>query len=103
MDIERDDLVKQFRASGLTQKAFCTHKNIKHAHLRYLLYRKNNPSKKATTFAQSSQPAFIRLDEQFLSTHRSAPDTLSGCCTIIHGRFSIRQLAELVAGLRDVC
>jgi hypothetical protein len=53
--------VKQFRASGLTQKAFCAHKNIKHAHLRYLLYRKNNLSKKATTFVQSSQPALFAL------------------------------------------
>jgi hypothetical protein len=47
MDITHDDVVEQFRASGLTQSVFCIDKKIRHNHLRYLLYKKNKTLIKA--------------------------------------------------------
>jgi hypothetical protein len=78
MDIAHDNLVEQFRASGLTQRTFCIGKNIKQTHLRYLLYKKNKTPNQSAAPAQGSLPALIRLDEQTISTYLSAVDTSRG-------------------------
>lgn len=96
MEITTENLIATFRTSGLTQTAFCKEHNITLERLRYFLYRKNKAisAKKQTTKKSLSKPAFVSFDKPPISI-QDLPNTI----TIIHGNFTIKQVAALVSNL----
>jgi hypothetical protein len=78
------EVVAQFYASGLTQKAFCAQQSISPSLLQYHL-RKSRQS------SQASAGSFLALD----SSSEHAP--IECAVLILQGTFTLRQIATLVA------
>jgi hypothetical protein len=100
MEITNDNLVATFRASGLTQAAFCKEQNIALERLRYYLYRKNREtsSNKQATVKRVPKPAFISFDNPAAIACNSNQD-LPNTVTIIRGKFTFKQVAALISNL----
>lgn len=95
---QHPDLITQFKASGLTQEAFCNTHSISIEKLRYYLYKKNKKLK--------TKPLRKSLPQQFISfpaaTPRPAVENRSSF-TVVHGQFTIKELSDLFQTMRDAC
>jgi hypothetical protein len=78
------DLATRYRASGLTQKAFCDQDSVSISALRYHLYRKRKPAGAAL---QSTS---------FVSLPVRSTSCLTGTVVVIRGTFEPTAIAELV-------
>jgi hypothetical protein len=101
MDATNIDIVSTFKSSGLTQDAFCRENGITLERLRYYLYKKKgckNGPKTRTRRQKSSSPAFISFN-QAEKTISKIDEGIKLNYTIIHGKFTSRDLITLVRDL----
>jgi|GEM_PF-2491911 hypothetical protein len=105
MELTNESLVPTFRNSGSTQKDFCEKHNISLVKLQYHLYRrgkrkssgigkesnKNNRQPDFITFNKTESPASVITEE------------IRREVTIIHGRFSAKELASLLLEMEGAC
>ena len=98
MNNRNGNLTAEFKASEKTQRAFCNDRGISIHTLRYHLYKKGNrrlsahASPKATPV--STVPAFLSFNSG-MTAGKLSPRRF----TIIHGTFSITDIAELLSGV----
>lgn len=99
-----ENTVATFRASGLTQEAFCKEHGITLARLRYYLYKKTNVKnvRKAKTRRSNTLPPFISFNKANDPAPEIDYDAYSSL-TIIHGKFTSKQLAAFIAELDLIC
>lgn len=100
MDQANDALVTQFRESGLTQETFCKNNDISLERLRYHLYKK----KPANAAKNGNRGCDRKKSPSFISFQQPIGDLLpqkstTSNYTIVHGKFSCKQLAELIREL----
>jgi hypothetical protein len=103
MEFSNETLAEAFKASGLTQQQFCDKHEIKLERLRYYLYKKVKKSNRAHSKQreQSASPAFISFDK--ISSPQDCNISNKSACTIIHGNFSIEDLASFISVLGQKC
>jgi hypothetical protein len=92
------NLAADFRRSGKTQQDYCTKNNVSIHTLRYYLYKK--PRRKSSAVSQPEQPdPAATVVPSFISFNReSHPENKSRhSFTVIHGFFSITELAEILS------
>ena len=104
MEITDENLVTTFRASGLTHEAFCREYNITLERLRYHLYKKTNVKivKKKRSRKKNSAPAFISFNNADSSVSKIFQEANTSL-TIIHGKFTPKQLASFISELDSIC
>jgi hypothetical protein len=95
MNNSYSDIVSKFKSSGKTQEVFCKENNVPIESLRYYLYKKDKrkSSKSAITDKSFTSPAFISFnkpDTEHIGSNKH-------CVTIITGRFTIKELSNLIA------
>lgn len=99
-----ENLAATFRTSGLTQEVFCKEHGITLERLRYYLYKKTNTKTERKKRNRRSQavPAFISFNKTDGISSTVIQDT-SSSLTIIHGKFTPKQLAALIYELDQTC
>lgn len=101
MALTNEMLVPTFKASGLTQEEFCKSHNITLDKLRYHLYKKKKSQKEsADLFSLRAAPTFISFERQ---AELDPKGDKAKACTIIHGRFSIKELVSIIKELERIC
>lgn len=95
MDINDENLVDAFRKSGKTQAEFCREHAIAIQKLQYYLYKKGKTTVKLSSRGHNHTlpPSFI----SFKTRGHHHTDTLSA--TIIHGRFTLAEISNLIHSL----
>ena len=98
MNIPARSLADDFRRSGKTQQDYCTQKNISIHTLQYYLYKKSRFKSSRVPKPQQPEPVATTIPS-FLSFNREVPpeNTFRPPVTVIHGHFSITELAELLS------
>ena len=92
-------LAAEFKASGMTQAAFCAERGISTEKLRYYLYKKGNRTvsmqkkQKPAPVVTGQKPAFLHINRAMLGTMAAKHH-----CTIIQGSFSIAEIMKLLSG-----
>lgn len=104
MEMTIENLSATFRASGLTQEAFCKEHGITLERLRYYLYKKTNTKteRKKGNRRPNTVPAFISFNKADGISSKVIQDT-SSSLTIIHGKFTLKQLASFIHELDQTC
>ena len=105
MDITTDNLVASFKASGLTQESFCKEHGITPNRLRYYLYKKTDTKtvkKKEQQLSHPSSSNFISFIGKDNPSSKVYPE-METKFTIIHGKFTPKQLAALISELGEAC
>lgn len=104
MEITDENLTATFRASGLTQEVFCKEYDITLERLRYHLYKKTNVKavRKKRSQLQNTAPAFISFNKADSSVTKTFQDANTSL-TIIHGKFTPKQLAAFISELDQIC
>jgi hypothetical protein len=99
-----ENIVATFRDSGLTQETFCKEHGITLERLRYYLYKKINVknNKKKRKPRSKAIPAFISFNKTDGISSKVIQDTNSSL-TIIHGKFTPKQLVAFISELDQVC
>jgi hypothetical protein len=104
MEITTNNLVAKFKTSGLTQESFCKEHGITPNRLRYYLYKKTDRKT-----AKKKGPQLSKLSSNFISFNQAnSPSSKvyqeTGInFTIIHGKFTPKQLAALISELGEIC
>jgi hypothetical protein len=104
MEITMDNLATTFRASGLTQEAFCKVHGITLERLRYYLYKKTKTKteRKMRNRRPGTVPEFISFNKTADISLKTILDS-SQSLTIIHGKFTPKQLAAFISELGQLC
>ena len=104
MSIANDQLIPAFRKSGKTQEDFCAEHGISPHKLRYYLYKRGKriqslrPKRHLKpAMPTQSAPSFISFNHN--TNHRSDKKQ---AFTIITGRFTINEMAQLLRALEGV-
>jgi len=101
MALTNEMLIPTFKASGLTQKEFCKAHNVSLNKLRYHLYKKKKSRKEsADRFPLRTAPTFITFERPSELNQNGDKEK---ACTIIHGRFSVKELASIIKDLERLC
>ena len=97
MIVSNESLVSEFRASALTQAAFCKLHDISIERLRYYLYKKKPQSQKnhETRRTSKTQPSFVCLTKDTICSNGTVTSGSKMHCTIICGTFTIAEISEL--------
>jgi hypothetical protein len=98
MNVPAHTLTADFRRSGKTQQDYCTEKKISIHTLRYYLYKKPRRKFFRTPRHQQSNPT-ASVVPSFISFNREAlpENTSRHPVTVIHGFFSVAELAEILS------
>lgn len=104
MEHTNDSLSAIFRASGLTQAAFCKQHGITLERLRYHLYRKKKiqPSDNFKKSSTQLAPSFISLHDSIKASSDIDERKLFNI-TIIQGSFTVENLSLLLREISKAC
>lgn len=104
MKIPNSNISNVFKASGKTQQEFCREQGISIHALRYYLYKRNrrkdtassnhNHGKTGAALPSQSAPSFISFNRE---TFGRSPDTTRHTVTIIHGSYTLKDVAEFLS------
>jgi hypothetical protein len=103
MELTDETPVPTFRSSGLSQKEFCREHNVSLIKLQYHLYRKKkNSTNVKNRFSAKAGPSFITFEKP-VQKELNRIEEKGGAITIIHGRFTPKELAAMLLELERTC